>query len=71
MPRKPTPLMVRCVVESKDKTACEALVFVREREKHLEEMHQIIETGEKGLSQWFTELPPEDDGQDGKKKRHR
>jgi len=63
--------MVRCVVKLEDKPSCEALVFVRDREKHLEEMHQIIETGEKGISQWFIELPPEDDGREGKKKRHR
>jgi hypothetical protein len=63
--------MVRCVVKPENKPPCAALVFVRDREEHLEEMHQIFATGEKELGQWFIELPPEDDGRDRKKRRRR
>lgn len=59
--RRPVPPMVRCMVQVEDKPPCEALVFVRERSHHLEEMHAIHETGEEGLRKWFKPLPKRDE----------
>jgi hypothetical protein len=48
--------MVRCVVQEGDKPPCGALVFARDQEKHLEEMHPLLPAKERAkLRKWFVE----------------
>jgi hypothetical protein len=45
--------MMRCVVCDGDKPPCSALVFERDREKHLEEMHLLTPGERADLERWF------------------
>lgn len=48
--------MVRCVVQEADRPPCGALVFLREREKHLEEIHHTLTPRQRrNLRRWFVE----------------
>lgn len=69
-PGRPIPPMVRCVVQDvADKPPCGALVFVRDREKHLGEMHKLSAVECKQVERWFVE--PENPRPEDMKRRKR
>ena len=64
---RPIPPMVRCVVQ--DKPSRGALVFVRDREKHLQETHKFTRAESHRGARWF--VVPENPKPEDMKRRKR
>jgi hypothetical protein len=62
------PPMVRCVVQLEDKPPCRALVFVRDRERHLQEIHKFTRAESHRGARWFVQ-PENPTPEDMKRKK--
>ena len=52
-PGRPIPPMMRCIVCEGEKPPCSALVFVRDLQKHLEEMHTMTSSERADVGKWY------------------
>jgi hypothetical protein len=66
---RPIPAMVRCVVQLEDKPPCGALVFVRDKEKHLQEIHKFTNAESHRGARWF--VKPENPRPEDMKRKKR